>query len=42
MGDDAVRCKNIELETVYDELQDISYLKWYNHPKISRKYYNYI
>ena len=24
MGDDAVRCKNIELETVYDELQDIS------------------
>ena len=29
--DDAKRCKTIELDALYAELKDISYLKWYNH-----------
>ena len=30
-GDDANRCQKIRLDEVYDELEDISYLKWYDH-----------
>lgn len=30
-GEDAERCKNINLEDIYSELEDISYLKWFNH-----------
>ena len=30
-GDDAVRCQGINLTDIYAELEDISYLKWFNH-----------
>lgn len=30
-GEDAERCKNINLGDIYSELEDISYLKWYSH-----------
>lgn len=30
-GEDAERCKNINLGDIYSELEDISYLKWFNH-----------
>lgn len=30
-GDDAERCHSINLTEVYEELEDISYLKWYSH-----------
>lgn len=29
--EDAFRCQGICIEDVYDELEDISYLKWFNH-----------
>ena len=31
LGDDAVRCQGINLAEIYAELEDISYLKWFNH-----------
>lgn len=30
-GDDAVRCQGVNLAEIYAELEDISYLKWFNH-----------
>ena len=30
-GEDADRCENINLSDIYSELEDISYLKWFNH-----------
>ena len=30
-GEDADRCKGSNLSDIYSELEDISYLKWYNH-----------
>ena len=30
-GDDAVRCQGINLADIYVELEDVSYLKWFNH-----------
>ena len=30
-GEDALRCHDIKLNEVYAELEDISYLKWFNH-----------
>lgn len=30
-GEDAERCKTINLSGIYSELEDISYLKWFNH-----------
>ena len=30
-GDDAVRCQGINLADIYAELEDVSYLKWFNH-----------
>lgn len=30
-GEDADRCQGIDLDVVYSELEDISYLKWFNH-----------
>ena len=30
-GEDAERCENITLDDIYSELEDISYLKWFNH-----------
>ena len=30
-GEDALRCQDIELGDVYAELEDVSYLKWFNH-----------
>ena len=30
-GDDAVRCQGINLAEIYAELEDVSYLKWFNH-----------
>ena len=30
-GEDADRCGNINLSEIYSELEDISYLKWFNH-----------
>ena len=30
-GEDALRCKDIKLCEVYAELEDVSYLKWFNH-----------
>lgn len=30
-GEDADRCQNINLSDIYSELEDISYLKWFNH-----------
>ena len=30
-GDDAVRCQGINLAEIYSELEDVSYLKWFNH-----------
>lgn len=30
-GDDAVRCQGINLTEIYAELEDVSYLKWFNH-----------
>lgn len=30
-GEDAERCENINLGDIYCELEDISYLKWFNH-----------
>lgn len=35
-GDDAVRCQGITLVPIYSELEDISYLKWFNHATRSR------
>ena len=29
--EDAERCENINLNDIYSELEDISYLKWFNH-----------
>ena len=30
-GEDAMRCQNVDLEVIYAELEDVSYLKWFNH-----------
>lgn len=30
-GEDALRCQDIKLSEVYAELEDISYLRWFNH-----------
>ena len=30
-GEDATRCQDIKLSEVYAELEDVSYLKWFNH-----------
>lgn len=30
-GEDADRCRGINLSNIYSELEDISYLKWFNH-----------
>lgn len=30
-GEDAERCMDINLDEIYSELEDISYLKWFNH-----------
>ena len=30
-GEDALRCQDIKLSEVYAELEDVSYLKWFNH-----------
>ena len=30
-GEDADRCRSINLSDIYSELEDISYLKWFNH-----------
>lgn len=30
-GEDALRCQDIKLNEVYAELEEISYLKWFNH-----------
>ena len=30
-GEDAVRCQSINLPEIYAELEDVSYLKWFNH-----------
>lgn len=30
-GDDAKRCKDTVIGEIYDELEDISYFKWFNH-----------
>lgn len=30
-GEDAERCRDINLGDIYSELEDISYLKWFNH-----------
>lgn len=30
-GEDADRCQNVNLNDIYSELEDISYLKWLNH-----------
>lgn len=30
-GEDAERCQGIRLDDIYSELEDISYLKWFNH-----------
>lgn len=30
-GDDAERCQGVKLGEIYSELEDISYLKWFNH-----------
>ena len=30
-GEDAERCKGVSLGEIYSELEDISYLKWFNH-----------
>ncbi len=30
-GEDAERCRGVALGEIYDELEDISYLKWFNH-----------
>jgi hypothetical protein len=30
-GEDAIRCQGVNLSEVYTELEDISYLKWFNH-----------
>lgn len=30
-GDDAARCAGVTITPIYGELEDISYLKWYNH-----------
>lgn len=35
-GEDAFRCQGINLATIYLELKDISYLKWFNHVTQSR------
>lgn len=35
-GEDAIRCQGITLPPIYLELEDISYLKWFNHVNRSR------
>lgn len=31
VGDDAERCRSVNLGDIYSELTDVSYLKWFNH-----------
>ena len=39
-GEDAERCKNIDLGVLYVELEDVSFLKWYSHANSLRLDFN--